>query len=59
MTTLDAGTQQALTAALYAYLHDYGGDSLDEAEARAISGALLTVKAQAGDLTLHGWEAEQ
>ena len=57
MTTLDAGTQQALTAALYAYLHDYGGDSLDEA--RAIAGALLTVKAQAGDLTLHGWEAEQ
>ncbi len=57
MTTLDAETQQALTAALYAYLHDYGGDSLDEA--RAIAGALLAVKMQAGELTLRGWEAEQ
>ncbi|WP_204137914.1 hypothetical protein [Halomicronema sp. CCY15110] len=57
MTTLDADTQQSLTAALYAYLHEYGGDSLPEV--RAIAGALLAVKAQTGDLKLPGWEIEQ
>ena len=57
MTTLDADTQQSLKAALYAYLHEYGGDS--QAEVRAIAGALLSVQAQAGELSLPGWEIEQ
>jgi hypothetical protein len=57
MTTLDTDTQQSLQAALYAYLHEYGGDSL--AEVRAIAGALLSVQAQTGALSLPGWEIEQ
>jgi len=57
MTTLDADTQQSLQAALYAYLHEYGGDSL--AEVRAIAGALLSVQVQTGTLSLPGWEIEQ
>ncbi|RZM82572.1 hypothetical protein [Leptolyngbya iicbica] len=57
MTPLDAATQRSLTAALYAYLNDYGGDSIDEV--RAIAGAILAAKEQAGEWSLPGWEVEQ
>ncbi|MDB9525937.1 hypothetical protein PN498_08065 [Oscillatoria sp. CS-180] len=56
MTTLDATTLTSLRKALYAYIHNYGGDTI--AEARAIAGALLTVKAKVGDLVIHGLEIE-
>ena len=56
-TTLDAATQQSLQAALYAYLHNYGGDSV--AEVRAIAGTLVALEAQAQQWPLPGWEIEQ
>jgi hypothetical protein len=56
MTTLDAATQESLRKALYAYMHDYGGESLQEA--RAIAGSILAVKEKAGDLVAQGLEIE-
>ncbi|MEM1280883.1 MAG: hypothetical protein AAGG53_12895 [Cyanobacteria bacterium P01_H01_bin.152] len=56
MDTLDAATKQSLQNALYAYLNQYGGESL--ADARAIAGALLSVQEQAGKLAASGWEIE-
>ncbi|MEM8546355.1 MAG: hypothetical protein AAGF66_20460, partial [Cyanobacteria bacterium P01_H01_bin.119] len=57
MTTLDPATQQLLYRSIYAYMQQYGGQSL--AAARAIVGALLAVKAKAGELIAQGLEIEQ
>ncbi|HEY9887190.1 MAG TPA: hypothetical protein V6D02_02250 [Candidatus Obscuribacterales bacterium] len=56
MTTLDTATQASLQNALYAYLHDFGGESL--AEARAIAGAILAVKERSGALVPQGLALE-
>lgn len=57
MTTFDASTKQSLQTALYAYIDQYGGETL--AEARAIAGALLSVHEQMGELVVPGWGIEQ
>jgi len=57
MTTLDAATRQSLRHALYAYLHNFGGES--QAEIRAIAGSLLSVQEKAGELAPQGLQIEQ
>lgn len=56
MIALQTATKQSLQNALYAYLHKYGGRTLDEA--RAIAGAILAVREKSGHLISQGLEIE-